>query len=53
MVFSSELLNPVNLIIPTITPLSSLTSPPKGFIALSGAKLYFYTGSAWALITSA
>ena len=41
------------LILPVVTPASTWANATKGTIAISGAKLYFHSGTAWELVTSA
>jgi len=54
MATNEEILNPKSLVIPIVTPASSLTQAPKGTIVISGAKLYIATAAGvFELITSA
>lgn len=52
MATNEEILQPVSLTLPVVTPASTRDAEISGAILLSGAKLYFYNGAAWALVTS-
>lgn len=49
---NETILFPESLVLPTRNVTSQLTTAKAGEICLSGAKLTFFDGSAWRLITS-
>lgn len=52
MATNEEILTPKALILPVVTPAITWTNATKGTLVISGAKLYFHSGTAWELVTS-
>lgn len=43
---------PTVLILPVVTPASTMANATKGTLMISGAKLYFHNGTTYELVTS-